>query len=145
MSKGNVTENDLVKFFANGTAMPSYGSTWYMHLHTADPGEAGTSSSSEANYPDYARIAVSRDVAGFTVCDADGTPNASGSAFKNAAEITFIECNASYSPSTQTLTHASLCSSTGQIIYKGALTTPIVVGALNTPRIVAGGAIFKEN
>jgi hypothetical protein len=145
MSKGNVTENDVVKFLALGTTMPSYGASFYVHLHTADPGEAGTSSTSEADYPDYAEIAVARDSSGWTVCDADGTPNASGSAFKNAAEITFIECNASYSPSTQTITHASLCAASGQIIYKGALTTPIVVGALNTPRIVAGGAIFKEN
>jgi hypothetical protein len=145
MSKGNVTENDLVKFYAHGTAMPSYGSTWYVHLHTADPGEAGTSSTSEATYTDYARVAVSRDAAGWTICDADGTTNASGSAFKNAAEITFPECNASYSPSTEIITHASVCSNGGQVIYKGALTTPIVVGALNTPRIVAGGAIFKEN
>jgi hypothetical protein len=64
MSKSNATENDLVKFIANATAFPSYGATLYMHLHTADPGEAGTSSSSEASYTDYARIAVSRDVTG---------------------------------------------------------------------------------
>lgn len=145
MSKSNATENDLVKFLAHGTAFPSYGATWYMHLHTADPGEAGTSATSEADYTDYERVAVSRDASGWTICDADGTPNASGSAFKNAAEVTFPECNASYSPSTQTITHASVCSNSGQIIYSGALTTPIVVGALNTPRVVPGGAIFKEN
>lgn len=145
MSKGNVTENDLVKFLALGTAMPAYGASFYMHLHTADPGEAGTSATNEATYTDYARVAVPRDAGGFTVCDADGTPNASGSAFKNTAEVTFPECNASFSPETQTITHASVCSAAGQLIYKGALSTPIVVGALNTPRIVAGGAIFKEN
>lgn len=145
MSKSNATENDLVKFLANGTAFPTYGSTLYMHLHTADPGEAGTSSTSEASYTDYARVAVSRDASGWTICDADGTTNASGSAFKNAAEITFPECNASYSPSTQTITHASVCTNGGQILYSGALTTSIVIGALNTPRIVAGGAIFRED
>lgn len=145
MSKGNVTENDFVKFVAHGTAMPAYGGTLYFHFHTADPGEAGTSATSEATYPDYARVAVSRDVSGWTICDADGTPNAAGSAFKNAAEVTFPECNASFSPSTETMTHGSICTSGGQILYKGALTTPIVVGALITPRVVAGGAIFKEN
>lgn len=145
MSKGNATENDLVKFIANAVAFPAYGATLYMHLHTADPGEAGTSSSSEATYTDYTRVAVSRDAAGWTICDADGTPNAAGSAFKNTAEVTFPECNASYSPSTQTITHASVCTGGGQVLYKGALTTPIVVGALNTPRIVPGGAIFRED
>ena len=34
MSKSNVTENDLVKFYANNVAMPAYGTTLYMHLHT---------------------------------------------------------------------------------------------------------------
>ena len=138
MPKGNVTKNDLVKFYAHGIPLPAYGATWYMHLHTDDPGKA----SSEAAYAGYARVAVTRDADGFTLCDGDGTPNASGSAFKNAAEVTFHE---STSFSTEIITHASLCSSTGQIIYKGALTTPIVVAALHTPRIPAGGAIFLED
>lgn len=144
MSKSNVTENDVVKFFAHGTAMPSYGGTLYQHLHTGDPGEAGTSATNECNYDSYARVAVDRSVTGFTICDADGTPNASGSAFKNAAEVTFPECAITF-VGTQTATHSSLCTSSGQILYKGALTTPIVVAALNTPRIVAGGSIYKEN
>ena len=54
MSKSNTTENDLVKFYANGTAMPSYGTNLYVHLHTADPGEGGTSSTNQATYTDYA-------------------------------------------------------------------------------------------
>jgi hypothetical protein len=59
--------------------------------------------------------------------------------------VTFPECNASYSPSTQTITHASVGTAGGQILYSGALTTSIVIGALNTPRIPAGGAIFRED
>jgi len=38
MSKGNQTENDYMVFVFNNTAMPSYGSNLYVHLHTADPG-----------------------------------------------------------------------------------------------------------
>jgi hypothetical protein len=41
MSKGNITENDLVKFYFNNVAMPSYGSNLYLALHIADPGEGG--------------------------------------------------------------------------------------------------------
>lgn len=144
MSKGNVTENDFVKFLAHGTAMPTYGGTLYVHLHTADPGEAGTGATNECAYDDYVRVGVTRDVTGWTICDADGTPNAAGSAFKNAAEVTFPECGSGF-VGTETATHGSLCTASGQLLYKSALTTPIVVAALNTPRIVPGGAIFKEN
>ena len=141
MHKGNATNNDLVKFYAHSIPMPVYGSAWYIHLHTADP---LTSSSFKATYPDYTPVAVGRDAAGFTICDGDGTPNPSGDAFKNTANVIFNECNASFSPKSEIITHASLCSNTGQIIYKGVLSPPISVTALYTPRIPAGGAIFKE-
>lgn len=143
MSKGNVTENDLVKFYSQATAMPSYGGTLYVHLHTADPGEGGTSSTSEATYTDYARVGVARDNTGWTICDADGTPNANGSAFKNAAEITFPECTGVSDD--EDITHASLCTSGGQILYKGALTAAIKITNLITPRFPAGTVIFKED
>lgn len=67
MSKGNTTENDLMKFLFNETAMPSYGSTLYVNLHTADPGEAGNQTTSEATYTSYARVAVARTSGGWTV------------------------------------------------------------------------------
>ena len=141
MPKGNAANNDLVKFYAHGVPMPAYGSVWYMHLHTDDP---ATSVSFRATYPDYAPVAVSRDVSGFTICDGDGTPNPSGSAFKNSVDVEFAECSESFSPSSEIITHASLCSVEGQIIFKGALTPPLSVTALYTPRIPAGAAIFRE-
>lgn len=142
MAKSNATRNDLVKFIANGTAMPSYGATLYWHFHTADPGLTGTSSTNEATYTSYARVAASRDSAGFTVCDPDGTANASGTAFKNTSEVTFPECTGVSDD--EIITHASLCTNGGQILYKTALTAQIRVNNLDTPRIPAGGAIFKE-
>lgn len=142
MAKSNATRNDYVKFIANGTAMPAYGSTWYFHWHTADPGLTGTSATNEATYTGYARVPVSRDSAGLTVCDPDGTPNASGTAFKNTAEVTFPECTGVSDD--EVITHASICTSGGQIIYKTALTAQIRVNNLDTPRIPVGAAIFKE-
>jgi len=38
----------------------------YLSLHTADPGEAGTQSTSEVAYTGYARVAVARSGAGFS-------------------------------------------------------------------------------
>lgn len=143
MSKSNVTENDYIKFIANAVAMPAYGGVLYMHLHTADPGEGGTSSTNEAAYTGYARVAVTRDASGFTVCDPDGTPNANGSAFKNTAETTFPECTGALDDELET--HGSLCTASGQILYSGALTASLRITNLITPRFPAGTVIFKED
>jgi hypothetical protein len=142
MPKANVTRNDFVKFIANSVAMPSYGGTLYAHFHTADPGLTGTSSTNEVSYTGYARVAVDRSGSGFTICDPNGTPNANGTSFKNAAEITFPECTGVSDD--VIITHLSLCNNSGQILYSAALTASIRVTNLITPRVVAGSAIFKE-
>jgi hypothetical protein len=144
MSKGNATENDLVKFIAQATAMPSYGASLQVNLHTADPGEAGTATTSAPTYTGYAAVAVSRDASGWTICDGTNpyASNASGNAFKNAAEVTFPECTGG----TDTLTHASVSVvATGQILYKGALTASLNISNLITPRFPAGTLIMAED
>lgn len=143
MSKSNLTENDLVKFYANNTAMPSYGTNLYVHLHTADPGEGGSASTSQAAYTSYARVTTLRDNTAWTICDADGTPNANGSCFKNAVEVTFPECTGVADDEVQT--HASICTNAGQILYSGALTASIRITNLITPRFPVGTMIFKED
>jgi hypothetical protein len=142
MSKGNATENDLVKFIFNATAMPSYGSNLQINLHTADPGEAGTATTSAPTHTGYVAVAVARDNTGWTICDSDGTPNASGNSAKNAAEITFPECTGG----SDAITHASVSVvATGQILYSGALTAPINISNLITPRFPAGTVILTED
>lgn len=140
MSKGNTTENDLMQTIFNNVALPSYGSIYYVALHTADPGEAGAQNTSEASYTDYARVAVARTSGGWGVV---------GNEASNVDEITFPECNASYSPSTQTITHVSIgtaSSGAGQILYSGALTAPgIIVSALDTPRFPAAALVIQED
>lgn len=143
MSKSNTTENDLVKFYSQGTSMPSYGTNLYMHLHTADPGEGGTSSTTEAAYTSYARVTTLRDNTAWTICDADGTPNANGSAFKNAADVVFPECSGV--ADSESITHGSICTNSGQILYSGALTASILITNLTTPYFPAGTLIFKED
>ena len=81
MSATNVFENGLLSLifenasYANvGDATGLRGSTtagvFWISLHTADPGEAGTPSTNVTTYTSYAPVLVSRDVAGFTICDA---------------------------------------------------------------------------
>lgn len=132
MSKGNTTEADYIAFVFNATAMPSYGSNLYVSLHTGDPGEAGTLATNEADYTGYARVSVSRDVAGWTIAANQAV---------NAAEVTFPECTGG----TNAITHAAVGTIGGQILYSGALTDPINVSNLITPRFPAGTLVFQED
>lgn len=132
MSKGNQTENDYMQFIFNGVAMPAYGANLYVHLHTADPGEAGTGSTNEADYTGYAAVSVSRDAGGFTVTNNQAV---------NVAEVTFPQCTGG----TNTLTHASVTNAGGQILYSGALSAQLSVSNLITPRFPAGTLIFQED
>lgn len=135
MSKGNATENDLMKFLFNETAMPAYGSTLYVSLHTADPGEAGTQTTSEAAYTGYARVAVARTSAGWTVAANQAS---------NTAEILFPECTGGSSTVTHVAVGTSL-SGAGQLLYSGALTASVSISNLITPRFPAGTLVVQED
>ena len=139
MSKSNTTENDLMKFMFQAVAMPAYGAILYVSFHTADPGEAGNQTTSEAAYPDYARAAIARTAGGWQVV---------GNQADNLVEITFPECNASFGAGTETQTHVCIgtaSSGAGQILYSGALTAPIIVSALQTPRFPVGALVAQED
>jgi len=145
MSKSNATENDFVKFVFNAAAMPSYGATLQLNFHTADPGEAGTATTSEPTPTTYAAQTVTRDGTGWAICDVNGTLNAAGSAAKNVAQVTFPEVESGF-VGTETWTHGSVSVvATGQILYSGALTQPIIVSALTTPIFPAGTVLFSED
>ena len=145
MSKSNATENDFVKFVFNAVAMPSYGATLQLNFHTADPGESGTATSSPPTPTSYAAQTVARDGTGWAICDVNGTLNASGSAAKNVAQVTFPEVESGF-VGTETWTHGSVSVvATGQILYSGALTQEIIVSALTTPIFPAGTVLFSED
>lgn len=145
MSKSNATENDFVKFVFNATSMPNYGALLQINFHTADPGEAGSATTSAPTPTAYAAQTVPRDNTGWTICDTDGTPNAAGSAAKNAAQVAFPEVEGGF-VGTETWTHGSVSVvATGQILYSGALTQPIIVSALTTPIFPAGTVLFQED
>ncbi len=145
MSKSNATENDFVKFVFNSVAMPSYGASLQLNFHTADPGEAGTATTSAPTPVNYVAQSVTRDNTGWTICDADGTPNAAGSAAKTAVAVTFPEIEGGF-VGTETWTHGSVSVvATGQILYSGALTQPIIVSALTTPNFPAGTVLLRED
>ena len=102
--------------------------SFYISLHTADPGETGNQTTSEATYTGYARVAVARSAAGWTV---------SGANCSNAAAVTFGACTAGSS----TCTYFGIgtdASGAGNLIASGALTASLAVTAGITPSFAIG-------
>ena len=137
MSKGDTTENDLIKFMFNNVSMPSYGSNLYLALHSADPGEDGTADLYEITYTGYNRVPVSRDAGGFTV---------NGSAAGNTALVQFPKCTGL----TATATHLSITTNgtptnASQILYSGALVSPLNISNNITPQFSIGALSVTED
>lgn len=143
MSKGNTFENDLMKLIFNATAIAniadnaasSPATNYYIALHTADPGEAGDQTTSELSYTGYARVAVLRSSSGWTVTNNQAV---------NAAEISFGPCTAG-SGTTTYFSIGTASSSTGKILYSGALTLSLAVSTGITPKFSAGQLTVTED
>lgn len=143
MSKSNVFENDLLKLIFNAVEIQGIAQDQtlgasthiYVSLHTADPGEAGNQATSEADYTGYARVAVLRTSAGWTVTDNSVT---------NAAAITFPQCTGG----SNTITHFAVglaSTSAGKVFYKGALTASLAVSNLIIPEFAPGTLTISED
>ena len=136
MSKSNTTENDFMLYTFNGTAISWNGnSNLYIALHTADPGEAGTQTTSEATYTSYARVTVARTSGGFTVA---------GNQASNTALVQFPQCTGG----TNTITHVSVgtaSSGAGQILYSGALTSSLSISSGIQPQFSIGALVITED
>lgn len=142
MSKGNTFENDFLRLVFNATAIANIAdnaassplTNLYVALHTADPGEAGSQTTSECAYTSYARVAVARTSGGWTVTNNSVSP---------AADITFPAATGG----TETATHASVgtaSSGAGKLLYKGALTPNISISSGVTPKITTGSTITED-
>lgn len=108
---------------ATGLRGSSTAGSLYISLHTADPGEAGDQTTSEATYTSYARVAVARSGSGWTV---------SGNSATNAATITFPQATGG----SNTITHFGIgrsSSGTGELYFSGALTSSLAVSNGITP------------
>ena len=146
MSTGmsNSGESDLLKLlfqntnFANmGDATGVRGSgtagSYYFALHTANPGQTGTQSTSEAAYTSYARVAVARSSGGFTVTGSNPTTA------ENAAAVTFPACTGSSETETY-FSEGQETSGAGEIYFYGALTSSLAVSSGITPSFAINAA-----
>ena len=139
MSMSNASETNLLLLLFNNTDWANVGDaaglqnsaaagSFYVALHTADPGDAGNQSTNEVSYTGYARVAVARTAGGWTV---------SGNQVSNTATVQFGECTAG----SATATHFSvglLTSGAGDILYSGSLSASRSISSGITPLFNAG-------
>lgn len=145
MSKTNSWENGLMLLVFNNTNFALVGDatglrgsstagSLYVSLHTGDPGEAGSQTTSECAYGSYARVAVARSGAGWTVTNNSVSP---------AATITFPEATSG----TETATHFGIgtdSSGAGVLLYKGTVTPNISIVTGVTPRLTTASAVTED-
>ncbi|MFN9843803.1 MAG: hypothetical protein ACK52I_07000 [Pseudomonadota bacterium] len=113
---------------ASGLQNSAAAGSFYVSLHTADPGEAGSQTTSEASYTGYARVSVNRTSGGWT---------RSGSTISNTALVQFAQCTGG----SATVTHFGIgtdSTAAGNLIFKGALTSSLSISNGIQPQFSAG-------
>lgn len=102
--------------------------SFYLALHTADPGEAGDQTTNEVAYTNYVRVAVPRTAGGFS---------RAGNVISNAALVQFATCGVTGA----TATHWSVgvaSAGASQIIVSGALGSSLVISNTIQPQFAIG-------
>ena len=145
MSASNSLETALLGLIFNGTAIAGLAdnaassplTNLYVSLYTADPGEGGSQTTSEATYTGYARVAVARSALGWLVA---------GNAVNPVAAITFPSPGGA-SPS-NTITHwgiGSDPSGAGTLYFSGPASPSVtVVAGGPPPELTTGSQITAD-
>jgi hypothetical protein len=113
---------------AGGLQNSATAGSFYISLHTADPGEAGSQTTSEVAYTGYARVAVARTAGGFT---------RTVSTVANTALVQFPQATGG----TATATHFGIgtdSTGTGNLLLKGALNASLSISNGIQPQFAAG-------
>lgn len=147
MPKSTAMGNELLKLVFNNVLMagigdagsdtpsPAVGSFW-VSLHTSDPGAAGNQNTNETAYNGYGRVAVVRDASGFTVID---------NSVRFTSPVNFGTCQDSPGSA---LTHFGIGdfrTGSGKLRYSGTLSPSIVMAMGATPRIDAASGLVTED
>lgn len=146
MSKSNTFENELLLLLFNNTNIANVGDatgvrgsttagSLYLALHTADPGEAGSATTSEISYTGYARQAVARSGSGFTV---------SGASVTLAANVDFPEMTGGTGGTVTYFSVVKEVSGASTILYSGAVSPNITVASGVTPRLKSTTSITED-
>jgi hypothetical protein len=145
MSKSNAFETALQQLIFENSAIANVGDasglratttagSLFFSLHTSSPGEAGDQTTNEIAYTSYARVAVARSSAGWTV----------------TGNTTAVDANVTFPAGTGgsgTATHwgiGTLTSGAGLLLYYGAISPSIVCGSGVTPQLTAGNCVSED-
>lgn len=140
MSAQDFFEDDLLDLIFTNVACPNVGDagglqpsatpgSFYIGLMTANPAESvSDQTTNEATYTPYARQAVARSLAGWTVA---------GGLVDNDAAITYPTCTAG-SDTLNDFHIGSDLSGVGNMFMQGDLTAPLAVSTGITPEFAAG-------
>lgn len=112
---------------AGGLQNSATAGSFYISLHTSDPGETGDQTTNETAYTSYARVAVARSGGGWT---------RSVSTVSNTALVQFPQCSGGSS----TVTHFGIgtdSSGAGNLLLKGALNASLSVSSGIQPQFAA--------
>lgn len=142
MSMSNTLETALLALIFTATAWANMAdnaatspqTNIHCALHTADPGESGTMSTSEAAYTSYARVNVARSGSGWSVASGSCSP---------VANIDFPAGTGG----SGTVTHFSTGKTGGgaaDIWFSGTVTPSIATGNGITPRLTTATAITLD-
>lgn len=143
MPKSTTFSNNIIDLVFSATAIANIAdnaassplTNLYLSLHTSDPGVGGSQTTNETSYTNYARVAVARSGSGWTA--------ASSGATSNAALVQFAQCGASGA----TITHVAIgtaSSSTGKVLYAGALSSSLAVSNGVQPQFAIGALDVTE-
>lgn len=146
MSKSNQFESDLLLLAFNNTNMALVGDatglrgstaagSFYVSLHTADPGEAGDQSTSETAYTGYARIAVARTSGGWVITANSVSP---------VANIDFGECTASPGGAVTFFGVGTSPTGAGKLLYSGSVSPTVTLAVGVIPRLKSTSSIQED-
>lgn len=144
MSMSNAFEIALLGLILNGTAIPGLAdnaassplTSLYLSLHTADPGEAGTQTTSEVTYTGYARKAVTRNAAGWTVSSSDGSAT--------LTSLQSFTAGTGGSGSGAFWAIGTAATGAGMILFSGPVSPAIATGNGVTPQLGTGTTITLD-
>lgn len=140
MSKANGYENAILLLYFNAVGIANIAdnaasapaTALTISLHTADPGESGTMTTSECTYTGYTRVTVPRTSGGWTV---------TGNSVSPAANITFPVATAG----TETATHWGIGSGVANnLAYSGTLSPTLPIGPGSQPLVTTSSTITED-
>lgn len=142
MGKGNTWSNGILGLLFKATAIANIAdnaasaplTNLYVSLHTANPGAGGSQTTSEAAYGSYARVAVARSGAGWSL---------SGQTITPVSNITFP--TASGGSETETYFGIGTASAgAGILLYSGTISPNIVVSSGVTPILTTASTVTES-